>query len=327
MKAFTIINGVKQHFIARLKKRPVWSHVTLLVTHRCNCRCPYCDFYRHADQEMDTETVLSLLDKLKKMGTFRLSISGGEPLLRPDLPEILHRANKLGFITSLVTNGTLLAEKINQLDLVDYYLCTIEGDESHHDEIRGEGAYKKALEGLQAVKKHKSGKVGLICPVHRNNLNFIDVPLAIAETLNAKVFYQPIQTSQDWVGPNFENELSDSEEREVFKKIGQWKKSGLPVGNSDKYIEWMTTGDIRKRPFDCSAGKYFVTILPDGRISPCCMLPPDEKLPKITVGSSLQNLPVLSIDECKGCSIAPYVENAMLYNWDISSWINAVKWR
>jgi|GEM_PF-2735889 len=327
MKVLTVLDGVKKHLVARVKHQPVWSHVTLLLTFRCNCHCSYCDFPRHAEEEMDTATIVSLLEKLRKSGTFRLSISGGEPLLRPDLPEILQAAKRLGFITSLVSNGMLFEEKLHYLDDVDYYLCTLEGDEKTHDEIRGTGAFSSTLAGLQLVKNSQLGAIGLICPVHLGNIDVLDTPLAIAETLSAKVFYQPIQTSQDWRGPRFDNELSDSQIRETFTKINSWKKAGLAIGNSDKYLQWMYSGDINKRPFNCSAGKYFVTILPDGQVSPCCMLPPTEKMPRITVNTNLDSLPRLPISACKGCSIAPYVENSMLYSWDLSTWANAVRWR
>ncbi len=325
MRPTTVAGGLAKLLLARATKRSLWSHVTALITMRCNYRCAYCDFHRHEFEEWPKENWLRLLPQLRQLGTIRLSLSGGEPLLRPDLPELTDCAAKQGFITSLVTNGALLQQRLHEIRQVDYLLCTIEGDRQTHDKVRGEGSFEQVVTGIEAVRRNRKWKIGLICPVHKDNLSQLEEPLKLGEQLGAGVFYQPVQIRQGWQGTDFERTLSEVELHEALRTLQQWKQQGRPVGNSHAYLRGLAENRLFDAEQPCTAGETFVTLLPDGRALPCCMLPFSDAI-SVDPNNPALAMQHLSAVCCQGCSIAPYYENTRLLNLSPSSIVNALKW-
>ncbi|MEN9725889.1 MAG: pyrroloquinoline quinone biosynthesis protein PqqE, partial [Pseudomonadota bacterium] len=91
--------------------KPLWLLAEL--TYRCPLQCPYCsnplDFARHK-AELDTADWIRVLREARKMGAAQLGFSGGEPLLRPDLEELIAEARQLGYYTNLITSGVGMNE-------------------------------------------------------------------------------------------------------------------------------------------------------------------------------------------------------------------------
>jgi len=321
--------GLARLLAARLGGRKAWAQVTLLVTLRCDSRCAYCDFPRHAGAELEPAEVLAVLRALQDVGVFRLSVSGGEPLLRPDLPLILAEARRLGFVTSLVTNGLRLADRAADLPPVDYVITTIEGDEETHDRVRGRGSWQRTCAGLARVRARGGARLGVICPVHRGNTAALGQALETAERFGAQTFYQPVQLRESWSGPGFDGEVPDPTLAAAFAQVLDWKRRGRAIGNSYRYLRRIAEGPSASRPLPpCTAGQSFVTMLPDGRVLPCCMLPFEGAWPRFDPAD-----PQATVDRvaapavCRGCTIGPYVENNLLFTGDLGSWLNVVRWR
>jgi radical SAM protein with 4Fe4S-binding SPASM domain len=131
----------------------VWN-----ITQACNLHCAHC--YRAARShpepgELDTAAALRVVDQLADYRVPVLLLSGGEPLLRPDLLEIISHATARGLRVSLSTNGVLLGDRaLARLKKagVAYIGISIDGPEGVHDKLRGsKGAFRRALEGIQAA--------------------------------------------------------------------------------------------------------------------------------------------------------------------------------
>jgi 12,18-didecarboxysiroheme deacetylase len=158
-------------------KKPV---VVWNCTRRCNLRCRHC-YSRSADRpykaELTTDEGFALLEDLARFGVPVVLFSGGEPLTRPDLPDLAGRAVKLGLRAVISTNGTLMDEaKAVQLKEVglSYVGISLDGTRRTHDLFRGvEGAYDRALQGLRNCLK-AGVKVGLRFTITRSNA--ADVP-------------------------------------------------------------------------------------------------------------------------------------------------------
>ena len=142
---------------------------------RCNLACKHCyatsadiDF----DGELSTDEVFSVMDDLKAFGVSVLILSGGEPLLRPDIFEISHRAREMGFYVGLSTNGTLIdASNIEAIEDVgyDYVGVSLDGMRATHDRFRRkQGAFDESINGIRLC--HEAGiKIGLRFTLTQDN--------------------------------------------------------------------------------------------------------------------------------------------------------------
>jgi len=134
-------------------KKPViaWN-----VTRRCNLHCAHCytdSFDRQYEGELTTDEAKAVIDDLAAFGAPVILFSGGEPLLRPDLPELVERAQSRGIRSVISTNGTLLihgvAQELKGLG-VSYVGVSIDGPQAVHDRFRGmAGAFNEALQGIR----------------------------------------------------------------------------------------------------------------------------------------------------------------------------------
>ena len=157
-------------------KRPV---VVWNVTRRCNLKCVHC--YAHATEksysdEMTTQQGRDLIDDLAAFGAPVLLFSGGEPLVRKDLPELADYAVKSGMRAVISTNGTLItaqmARTLKDIGL-SYVGISLDGMEEINDKFRGvKGAFKSALSGIQNCQT-VGIKVGLRFTINKFNVNEI----------------------------------------------------------------------------------------------------------------------------------------------------------
>jgi heme d1 biosynthesis radical SAM protein NirJ len=142
---------------------------------RCNLACKHCyatsadiDF----DGELSTDEVFAVMDDLKAFGVSVLILSGGEPLLRPDIYEISHRARDMGFYVGLSTNGTLIdAGNIAAIERVgyDYVGVSLDGMRETHDRFRRkQGAFDESINGIRLCLE-AGIKVGLRFTLTQDN--------------------------------------------------------------------------------------------------------------------------------------------------------------
>ena len=154
-------------------KRPV---VVWNITRRCNLKCVHC--YAHAkdipfDNELSTKEGRALIDDLAGFGAPVLLFSGGEPLVRGDLPELAAYAVEKGMRAVISTNGTLITQPVAQtLKAIglSYVGISIDGMEPINDRFRGvKGAFRSALEGIRNCQA-AGIKVGLRFTINKANL-------------------------------------------------------------------------------------------------------------------------------------------------------------
>ncbi len=129
------------------------------VTGACNLQCPHCylDAGRRWPGELTTEEGLRLIDQMAEAGTELLILTGGEPLLRKDLPELARRATGKGISVVLGTTGTLLtlerARALKESGVAAAGISIDSLDAAKHDAFRGvRGAWQRAVEGMEACR-------------------------------------------------------------------------------------------------------------------------------------------------------------------------------
>ena len=176
-------------------RQPPGPVVIWNLIRRCNLTCKHCysisadvDF----EGELSTSEIFATMDDLCAFGVPVLILSGGEPLLRPDLFVIAGRAKRLGFYVGLSTNGTLIdtamARKVAAVGF-DYVGISLDGLEATHDRFRRKaGAYAASLDAVRRCRDHGM-KVGIRFTLTQDNAHDLPALLALMETEDVGKFY------------------------------------------------------------------------------------------------------------------------------------------
>ena len=162
---------------------------------RCNLTCKHC-YATSADKdfpgELSTAEVFNVMDDLKGYGVPVLILSGGEPLMRPDIFAISQRAKDMGFYVGLSSNGTLISEdNIQQIAAIgyDYVGVSLDGMREIHDRFRRrEGAFDESLRGIRLCRD-AGIKVGLRFTLTRDNARDLPALLELLEREDLDKFY------------------------------------------------------------------------------------------------------------------------------------------
>lgn len=132
----------------------IWA--VLEVTDCCNAECMYCSGNHHARKsnfDPDLGTIVSIIEDLERIGCKHITLSGGEPLLRNDLPRIVSHCKKLEIETTLATNGSLLKkDTVRRLidSGIDGIQISLDGNEQQHDSMRGKGTFIKTIQAIES---------------------------------------------------------------------------------------------------------------------------------------------------------------------------------
>ncbi|HZP87937.1 MAG TPA: pyrroloquinoline quinone biosynthesis protein PqqE [Burkholderiales bacterium] len=168
--------------------KPLW--LVLELTYRCPLKCVWCnnplDFERYAAQELSTEEWKDVLRQARKLGSLQLGFSGGEPMLRDDLEELVGYGNELGFYTNLITSGVGLNEQrlqaLKAAGLKQIQLSLQSADRTLTDALVGARAHDLKLDVARRIKAAGFPMV-LNVPVVRQNIDQVERILALAEEI------------------------------------------------------------------------------------------------------------------------------------------------
>ncbi len=177
------------------RRSPPGPVVIWNLIRRCNLTCKHC-YSISADidfkGELDTQEVYTVMDDLKAFGVPVLILSGGEPLLRPDIFAISQRARDMGFYVGLSTNGTLIDEgNIEEIAAVgyDYVGISIDGNKKTHDLFRRkEGAFDASMAGIRLCRD-RDIKVGLRFTMTEDNATELPDMLQLMGDEGVNKFY------------------------------------------------------------------------------------------------------------------------------------------
>ncbi len=203
-------------------KKPV---VVWNVGQRCNLRCVHC--YSHSQDreysgELTTSEGRALLEDLANFGSPVILFSGGEPLMRPDLLELIGYARELGLRVVISTNGTLIsggmAKELKTLGL-SYVGISLDGLRETHDRFRGiKGSFDRAVDGLRNCQE-AGIKVGLRFTINKRNV--ADIPgifgLLRDENIPRVCFYHLVYTGRG--SKLISEDLSNEETRKTVDLI------------------------------------------------------------------------------------------------------------
>ena len=141
------------------RRHPIVAHV--IPTRRCNLSCAYCNEYDDKSQPVPTAVMLRRIDRLVELGTSVITISGGEPLLHPELDRIIRQIRRGGSVATLITNGYLLTpERIRLLNRAGLDHLQISIDNVEPDEV-SKKSLKVLDKKLQWLAEHAEFQVNI----------------------------------------------------------------------------------------------------------------------------------------------------------------------
>ncbi len=244
------------------------------LSYKCPLQCPYCSNpldYAKYSTELGTEDWKRVLAQARKMGAVQLGFSGGEPLTRPDLVELVAYARELGYYSNLITSGYGLNEaKIVELKQagLDHIQVSIQASSQElNDHLAGTTSYQHKQEVARLVKKH--GYPMVLCVViHRQNIHQMPEILAMAENLGADYLELANTQYYGWAHLNRDALLPSREQFSKAEKIAQDYKDKV-AGKMKIY--YVVPDYYEDRPKACMNGwgTTFLTIAPDGTALPC----------------------------------------------------------
>ncbi|MCF6204996.1 MAG: pyrroloquinoline quinone biosynthesis protein PqqE [Methylococcaceae bacterium] len=244
------------------------------LTYKCPLQCPYCsnplDYTKHST-EISTEDWKRVLSEARKMGAVQLGFSGGEPLTRPDLVELVLHAQQLGYYSNLITSGYgLTEEKIAQLKHagLDHIQISIQASTQElNDYLAGTKSYETKKQVAHLVKN--LGYPMVLCVViHRENIHQMPQILEMAEELGADYLELANTQYYGWAHANRDLLLPTKEQFDEAESIAQAYKEKV----KDKMkIYYVIPDYYEDRPKACMNGwgTTFLTIAPDGIALPC----------------------------------------------------------
>jgi AdoMet-dependent heme synthase len=314
------------------RSRPVW--VTFDVSWNCNCRCQYCNYWKEDHEDLPTSEIRSIIRNLQKLGVVYLGISGGEPLLRKDIVDIVGFAKDAGMYVGLNTNGTINREDLYTALMragLDTMCFSIDGaSPATHEQFRKNCLFGKVVQSIQtAVRIRNEGayrtQITTNTVVHRGNVDELEEISRWRQTLGVdRNNFQPVVTANISDAAVRSNIGFSQEDRELLERV-QAALSRIPGGNLEGFIDQIVdyyTGGKRSRSLECYAGRAFAYVDPMGMLYPCSILMKplgslrdDGITGKLKGEEAVRILKAASAQKCPGCSLVCYMErNVMLNN-------------
>ena len=247
------------------------------TTSACNLLCSYCRARATAEPDVDelgTKEALALIDDVALLKPL-LILSGGEPLLRPDIFLLARYAVSKGLRVSLATNGTLLTpELVDEIVSSGVSRVSISLDGStpeDHDAVRGKGCYLRAMRGIENLRGRVDFQINFTI-TKRNAKELLPI-FDLADNLKAKAlhFFFLVPTGrgieEDLVSPDLQEELLSLIDLERSRRTIEVQVTCAP-----QYARIAPPGSGR-RGGGCLAGTSFVFISRRGEVYPCGYLP------------------------------------------------------
>lgn len=225
---YNIYKFIKYYFYKitfRVPPAPLFLYLEL--TKNCNLKCKFCDYWKikkdeskHTAEELSTSEIINLIEEVKRMGTLLVYLTGGEPLLRPDIAEIVREIKKRGLAVCLTTNATLFSEKII-MDLIkaglrQIFISLDSPFPEVHDEIRGvNGTFEKVIQSIKTIKSiYNKMDISINTVITKKNFKHLIDIAKVARKLDIQcIKFMPIQKAYQYNNLCY---LYPSQDRSLF---------------------------------------------------------------------------------------------------------------
>lgn len=253
---------VKQSGIPTREMPWVPLHVQIEITWKCNWRCVHCYQDDHKTDRYSTQELKSLMDDLHAAGTVHLIVTGGEPLVRADLVEVIRHARKIGMTVTLYTNAHLVTEeRAKELGEIigTAEISLLAGEPALHDQLaRAPGSFDRAFQGAMRLRK-QGVNIVIKTPVLRPAYQTLSRLKALMAA-NGFDWQTDPEISQSYAGAQFPTayKLNKDELRRFFIDFPEFNPQSGVQSNDPGVVNGM-----------CLAGRRFCFIDAIGNVYPC----------------------------------------------------------
>lgn len=251
---------------------PLWLLAEL--TYRCPLHCVFCynptDYASHR-QELGTAEWVSVLRQARQLGAAQLGFSGGEPLVRDDLEELVAEAHRLGYYTNLITSGVGLtearAQRLKDAGLDHVQLSFQDSTRELNDFLTHTKTFELKKRVAALIKAHDWPMV-MNCVLHRHNLSHVDKIIEMALALGAEYLELANTQYYGWAMLNRAHLLPSREQLVAAEAVVQRYRE--QIGQRCKLL-FVVPDYFEERPKACMNGwgAVFLAIAPDGAALPC----------------------------------------------------------
>ena len=257
-----------------ITKKP-WC-ISIEVTHNCNADCLHCDKGEYIKNEVRA-TPQEYWEIYKKIKPIVVQISGGEPLMRKDILDIVRTFKRPGHLPYLVfvTNaGLLTMEKYDQLKEagVDQFSISIDFPDERHDENRKvKGLFSHLNELIPAIMARGNNDVTMITAVTRKNYPYLLDNLKVVQNWGASLNFSMYTAGRTLTGLCY-SLIGLKAFRKIIDRLIEEKRNGAAMFSSEavlnRYYDFFANG---AKKGGCKVGIRSLVVNPDGSVCPCAM--------------------------------------------------------
>lgn len=257
--------------------------VQLVPTSRCNLNCRYCfgEFHEREGEHFSLEKIGRVIDGLAQLGTRFILLTGGEPMMHPEISEIIRKISDHRIEIILGTNGLQVAERIEELSPVKTFSISLDGPREHHDYYRGAGSYDTAMKAIQAARNRGKG-VQIQFTMTKDLVKSFEYIRSVAGELGCFIGINILRPQRQAEGGMKNPDESTEQEIDLFLDyLIETRPPELPYPRSllKRLKSWPYDygRDVIIRQEDlrgydairCSAGRFMIAIDNRGNIYPC----------------------------------------------------------
>ena len=244
------------------------------LTYRCPLHCAFCYNpigFDNVETELDTQGWVKTLREARELGSVQVGFSGGEPLMRPDLEELVAEARQLGYYTNLLTSGVGLkkarAKALKEAGLDHVQLSFQDSTRELNDFLSNTRTFDLKKDVASMIRDNGWPMV-MNCVIHRLNIDYIDKIIELALELGAETLELANTQYYSWAKLNRDQLLPSQAQ---VKKAEQVTKQYRDKYSDKIRIIFVVPDYYEKRPKKCMNGwgNVFLTVIPDGTALPC----------------------------------------------------------
>ncbi len=289
-------------------RHPLLAHI--IPTRRCNLACTYCNEYDDFSKPVPIEEMFQRIDRLGEFGTSIITISGGEPLLHPDLDAIIARIRKNGIIAGLITNGYLLtADRIEKLNHAGLEFLQISIDNAMPDDV-SKKSLKVLDQKLVLLAEHAEFHININSVLGSGVKNPEDA-LKVAYRAVELGFTSTVGLIHDGNG---QLQPLGPREREIFEEIMSLGKHSFSRINQFQHNIAAGTENVWR----CRAGARYLYICEDGLVHYCSQQRGYPGIPLAEYSDEQRRREFLTEKACApGCTVSCVHQVAVIDNWRV----------